>query len=793
MTRLGVFFLATALFFGAGGQAKEYAKSDAVTLSTRAGAVCAPEMQLIATAKTAVYFENALPALAKLLAGSAASLAFECEVLVTVMLKGVVAQTEVFSAKARRSENWKLSSAVNPLEGEGLAALNSLRSLEDLSNARVKFERYASVPGLPDTFQYLIYAESVKKAVSRLLKNSQLEFDGLVEKTLAAGSKTEGMERILRSVAYFRPKLAETYRQQFLEARDVQIAEAWNTYLTAMAQQEYDVGEAMRVLAKQHRAITPSSKLAATLDAEIANWAEAAIADHKAFFGTDLLDDIYEKGRFAEELAKLKVPGAYPATAAIITREAKAYQAEAKAALRSMAVAARDLIVASADDVDTVADALDAGFALSTEFTEAGFEGVGTELLRVASERVEEVLRDGLEPYRAEMALAEMSPDTTAYYAEQLEIFAGLTEAFPGYEPYLEVIETGIEAGRLRYCAQLSGRLQARSVDPDAVIATSAGELNVAQLSCALYVNSHVLTGFVETSAEGPMLQIETAEEGPLGILLDDFGAGLGGVAFEGGDPMDDLAWFELIDRLTIRPPSGKPNARGLTECDAMAGDPLDPGLKIAGVDFEKAGFDYDFDRAIDACLAAVEHDPQAPRQLYQLARVLQFLGEDEDALYYAGAATGLGYPPAMHLLASLLLNQEGDTPFWDAIDLFKLAASRGFKPSAAMVNELVPPGSGMFRPLPDPTAREMLSAIRTRECSGLAGHSMCVERTGVASKSCFQTKATYWSCEVSFTVKCSAQGLMEMMRAFCPRRSDVMFIDFYKTKNGGWGSRKAF
>ena len=208
---------------------------------------------------------------------------------------------------------------------------------------------------------------------------------------------------------------------------------------------------------------------------------------------------------------------------------------------------------------------------------------------------------------------------------------------------------------------------------------------------------------------------------------------------------------------------------------------------------------DYDFERAMDACIAAAEVDPEEPRYLYQLARVLEAVGETETAKDYYEATAAAQYPPAQHALAMHTLTfGEGDDAFFDAIDLFKAASKSGYPPAKQELAALIPPGTEIWREIPGPTDSEVMNTIQKRVCEGFGGFGACAIRTGVHSKNCMQVSEKGFSCELVLRMRCEVRmgndPLMRMLSGFtersCPRRTDPLFMKFTKT-GFGWSARK--
>ena len=316
------------------------------------------------------------------------------------------------------------------------------------------------------------------------------------------------------------------------------------------------------------------------------------------------------------------------------------------------------------------------------------------------------------------------------------------------------------------------------------------------QLACALYKNDHILTGLnVAQDGRSGVLDVDVLDDG---VTQFDLLA----VSAPSQLTISDADWDAGFKDLILPPPSGKPDANGVTECDLLAGDPADKTQPTRGIDFERVSADFDFDRAVEACIAAVDYAPDETRQVFQLARVLDFLGDAETAQHYIDVASASQYGPALHLNAmSILTLRNDDDAFFDAIDLFKLAAARGYGPAQRELAELIPPGTDIFRESPPPSDTEMIKAFGQKQCEGVRGFAQgCVYRNGVHRKSCFQTSETEFSCEVVFRQKCEFNSFDDplmrlfsgMISASCPSRSDPIFLKFTKRSNG-WSARKEF
>lgn len=96
-----------------------------------------------------------------------------------------------------------------------------------------------------------------------------------------------------------------------------------------------------------------------------------------------------------------------------------------------------------------------------------------------------------------------------------------------------------------------------------------------------------------------------------------------------------------------------------VTRCDLLAANPPDPDRVAPGVERQ----DVDLPAAIAACEQAVEDDPTAVRQRYQLARVLSYAGQSERSLEEMRRSADLGYRQAQFLFGLSIINGRPGAP----------------------------------------------------------------------------------------------------------------------------------
>ncbi|HEB0655546.1 TPA: hypothetical protein RY214_002252 [Pseudomonas aeruginosa] len=254
------------------------------------------------------------------------------------------------------------------------------------------------------------------------------------------------------------------------------------------------------------------------------------------------------------------------------------------------------------------------------------------------------------------------------------------------------------------------------------------------------------------------------------------------------------------LNELAAASPSGEPDAQGIRACDRLAADPYDPQRLATGIDLEKAGKEsFDFDEALDSCIAAIENDPNDPRQQFQLGRLLWFMGDQESARDFVKRSASSGYAAATYLHAEMLLATSDDqNAFIDALDMFKASGQAGYAKGLTMVQELNPTGIDFFKEIPPPTPQEIVQALPARDISyGLFGVTTSVRVVDAKVKECFQTSATDFACEYKVVAECGTSGdigqdqMVQYMNLFmkfaCDTSMEYTFDTFRREKNSKW------
>jgi peptidoglycan hydrolase-like protein with peptidoglycan-binding domain len=243
-------------------------------------------------------------------------------------------------------------------------------------------------------------------------------------------------------------------------------------------------------------------------------------------------------------------------------------------------------------------------------------------------------------------------------------------------------------------------------------------------------------------------------------------------------------AWKVMSEELVRPPVSGKPDGSGLTTCDRLASHPDDPHKLGGGV----ADDALDIEKALEACVAAVEHRPDEARQIYQLARALLLAGDESASQQYLMKAAEIGYAAAHADLGDIYFADENAAD--KALQQFKLAQQQGHKGVGARIELLgAPPIPDLPPELAPPTEADILSTLPRNQCHSALGAQMCITITAATIKDCAQISDTDVSCEWRPTVRCetNAGAFHNALIASACNSTEFAFSTFRKRGDGTW------
>lgn len=784
--------------------ARELAVGDGFTITSRGSSACAESVDITVEADKAAYFEDRLPALRKLLASAIPALRFNCDKLDTVEIDGRVTQTVVFLAETGVNSGWTLTVLPTPLEFLQQQLGKRAFRVEDILRAERAYSPLRSLDGFEDTAQHLFFMHFINMVAPPLVT----EQGGAALKTYlasvrardsSAAAVSAARAELERAFATLTPDLAPRARE-IIDAEAAVIAEAdWDAFLSLLLTEGVIYDNVLGAVSKKLSENPPPPKLAGQIDARVQAWLIEEIDLYDALLSEGYAADIREKQSLRDAIAQPTMPPALPLTTEAVRQAVMRLESAIPAALKILTSEADAIIADAGESYLDVPEVWETGVALSSEFSESGFESQAQRVTEQAEARVKALIAEGQVSLKSELTRAQMTRKDIAAFTAQAETFGALSEDFPDFAAYVGLIQDGIASGRQRFCAGQATEAAQHTALLEHRIETGAGPTTIRDFTCALYQNDHVLLRYAPGGWTSPaLLAIERADVGieEYELSASENSETLVGRKLRGNPPvrLDVDAWLALTDDLMTTPPSGVPDALGVTECDRLAADPTDPARTADGITLDTVPETFDFDRAIDACIAAVEHAPEQPRLRYQLARLLYAVGIGAEAAIQAQAAADAGYAPALFLRAQLHLLDDGDDAFYDAIDLLRAGSSKGYALATTMLNELVPLGSDFYRPLPPPTDAQILAAAGRNLCTPVIfGMQTCVVYTGVHSKNCFQTAASEFSCEIRMQARCEVHGGDQFFRGLtkmaCTENTvtDPQFITIGNTNDNSW------
>lgn len=267
---------------------------------------------------------------------------------------------------------------------------------------------------------------------------------------------------------------------------------------------------------------------------------------------------------------------------------------------------------------------------------------------------------------------------------------------------------------------------------------------------------------------------------------------GFVGIAVQRGTDvksLDPAAWAELARIIVQGPPDGEPDEQGRTECDLLAADPDDPGKRAPGRDWAKETDIALAERAMEACVAALEFDPEQPRLQYQLGRLLWSMGDQDQSKQLVEVAASRNYAAAQALRAEIILASDTSySGFVDAYELLELASKSGHKPAMKLVKELNPQGLDIYKELPTPTSSDLLTAL-PNQCAEMFGVRTCIRFTGAQIKSCTQMNRSDFMCEWKAIASCdnNANQLVDALFRLACSQTEFEMGTFRKIADGKW------
>ena len=801
--------LSGMLAFGVHATERELGSDgDRMHLGLNAEFRCQKTVPITIRTKSAAYFDQDAAKIQSIVVNTAgAILGFECQSADKIEFFGYTDDVLVFRADAEKHSKWAMQSYPAPLETLALFFGLHEPAFEHLGTISEELRKYESVPGIKETNQYKSFqtqalrlveiADGDTKTFITYLENPGHEF-----KTFEAAKAHYG--NILSTIEAFAPNQYEAYKNAYDDVEGSLKDTFWSSRVTSIIDDHETMAEIVAAAVNSVKE-SGSEEYHVYVDERIADWIEE---------DADLITEdiptapLYELGFVSDYVATFPAPtdaDSLPKTKAVLDKvpgRILPLTLERLVALQTLALETVQESGASYVDVDTI---LETGFALAEEFEEAGYVEDGETLLAATFAYVNEMLESNLESYREELSTMEFTAESVAALQEQVLLFEELSADIASFKSYQDTAEKTLADNKATICRNVSNEAGIGPDTFDRLIKTPEGTMPLIDLACRLFEHQHRISAFEPAdNDETYTLEVIHENEEKHRFLLKSQGAGvtaaLMGVKQLAPEEMDITQefWQDYIANLLEPPPSGEPDPQGVRECDRLAADPHDANKLASGVDFESEDIDPNkFERALDACIAAVEDASDDTRQQYQLGRLLWYAGDQESAEEFINTAADSGYAPALYYKAEILLGTSDDPDaFIDALDLYEKAGNAGYERGNAMVKELNPEGLDFFKEITPPTPKEIISALKVQNLSqSILGVTSTATVIDIKVKDCFQTSATDFSCEYRKILKCGMSGwgndpVIRMMSWAIQKDCDSTqynFGSFRKVGEGKW------
>ena len=729
---------------------------------------------IIVRTKSADYFDLSPLELEKLMNTARAILSFECNTIRTIELRGITDDTVVFTAKASIDDNWYITTEPPPLEAIALVSQLYEPSFFYLGAMIGNGIGYLDLSGIENSYQFNVYMREMER-IGSVLDGDVEQFKEYIISSGARFSSydlaLENYQNILKSVQKLKPEFYDAYKSVFDNEIETLQESFWSSKLFAILDNFDKTTEEVIVEANNFANSSYTDGFKDFVDKNTRSW----LAEESSFYIEELDDaSLFEVGLAAEFISSLPVDQRLrhlPTTTSTIDEMSKTALVSIASEIDKVYELATQVIDETNISYDDVNTALETGFSLAQEFDDAGFPDHANAVISHTLARIDIGLKEDLQAYKRTLSTLEFNAETAALIQQQALDFESLSGDFGVFKDYMLIAEQTLDSRKQEICdsAMLDAGIAPSAFEKRIVVAEQS--LTLKELNCAIYENGFSISGFedglLSTTAKLRITDVDGANS-----VFELKGKGF--IDFQDFVIVSQLApkkkritsseWRDYIANITLPPASGKPDANGVRECDRLASDSYDPKQLANGVDFDSEDVSFeDLDRALDACIAAIENDADDARQQFLLGRLLWLAGEQEQAKAFIDLAAQQNYSPAYYYQAEILLGTSEDPDaFIDALHLYQKAGNGGYAPGNKMVRELNPDGLDFFKEIPPPTERELFAGLTNKGGSATAfGFTKTEVIVSVDIRECFQISATDFSCEYKPKLKCgmSSQG----------------------------------
>lgn len=762
------------------------------------------ELPLTIQATMASSFSPDKASVQKALDRARPMLSKSCGQFNAMAISGEIAGVEFYKWSIAADSNWQLKT-------DGGALPNLASSIESLPTDYSSFprildasRRFLSMPEFEKTGEHALISKKITETLARPDGDEPAKFREFLKKgfvpTVAFSDTKAEIGHILRTIELFASHDLEPHKRIYeKELSNIQIA-AWTEFLEAELDADKPPEEIFASLRSHLGRNDTDAGFIAFSDNYVATWLKDYLNDAAADWSEAFVADLGDMELFLYEMRAARISQSFQKTNEALNQGTKELSQAIEKRLSELQQSAIDVIGtigASYEDTDKI---LEAGFALAEEFEDAGFPDSATIILQATTSRIEAVVAKGLPAYTTELKGIKPSLASIAAIEEQIGLFEEMAGEFEGYAAYQQAALAARDNLRNGLCARILDEIADESAPLSASIAVGDMRIPMRDFACSLYKNGHMVTAFTkDEKIDGYRIDIQDRRgEGKSFKATRSWNIFIGrplkveAAIDEKVIPLEEAAWNATAQDLLRPPPHGKPDAKGVTECDQLAADPHDPKKLATGVDFESPDLDINkIERGIEACIASVEHANNDARQQFQLGRILWFTGEADQAKGFIASSSTSAYPAGQYLQAMVQLTASTDhNSFVDAYELLQNAANGGYPKAAEMIKQLNPNGLDIYREIPPPREDDVIPPLSDSKCVNAMGVQICVKIVGVNLRQCFQTGAQEFACEWSARVACDTNLppiYQQFAQSMCSVGGDSQFNTFRKQSDGRW------
>ena len=778
-------------------------KGDDVKLTIEDGYPCGKELNVKIETNSVGYYDLGSDELQRIIANTARGiLGLECAPVEKIDFTGYTDGQLVFLADATKEEGWELWTFPTPIER--LALFLSIREPDFfyLGTGRQVLNPFLQIPGIKDTFQYA----AINKELERMAKATGdaerfREYLLSPERDFGAYSRLRSHnEFILTAISEYAPDLHAEFTSTYQELEPSLKDSYWSKQVAEITDNlELTIAEVVE-RAEENIELFGEDGYGDYVDERVS----ALIYDESEIVSSGLEDaelpEIAYSSDYVAGFPDIGQSTKLPKTSQMLSQATEKLVPQIQQRVAKLAEDAELIISLAGAGYTDANDIFQSGFVLASEFEDAGYPQVGEALISHSMRTVDEIVKADFKRYSAQIDDIDLDGDTAKSLQIQAEDFRALEKDFPVFQQYRVSVEKKLESERETLCLNLLRSADIRKTEGNLLVVVDDEPLSLIDLACNLFENDHRIEGFnkVKDGYELNISEAEGEDTNQIQFLLSKSEGvnGLEQLAVKSGASSssadaDETDWQLRLLKLVQAAPSGEPDQNGIRECDVLAADPDDVHKLTNGVDLLAEDIDPDtFERAIDACIAAVEHDSTNPRLNYQLGRLFLYAGEEELAGEYLGLSSQEQYPAAIYQQAERLLGQsDAHNNFVDAYNMFKKAGSLGYKPGLAMVKELNPEGMALYKEISPPTRSDTrdMEGLTRQSCTTFFGVQSCVSIVGANLKDCFQTSASQFECQYRPIISCrnNLSSFHNMIMAAACAGSEWGFGRFRKAGSG--------